>query len=305
MQLYPNTPSQFANASPADIIAFLKTPALVARRFGEILSAQQFLGIFLLQKRFTIVGGAIGVPKNEVIRAVRGAEIVTPGSEYKLTPMSAEEYEFYQAMKEGLATEVTDEQIGRLLRAPVDDAFTFLQTELVFSANDMSLGAVTTSVTNTLAAGATWTGEGIGKKVYKDALRIKARVRAQKLGYDIDTAVLPGELFAEVIPELLDILPRESGQALSDEFPTVGGITWISDDGDDVPDPLFLDRSRFGGIAREQIPTPEMVHIGGDTGVEIASIRKAEAEKTRLQARNVHVPIVTDPLAAFYLTGTE
>ncbi|WP_396645436.1 hypothetical protein [Microbacterium sp.] len=45
--------------------------------------------------------------------------------------------------------------------------------------------------------------------------------------------------------------------------------------------------------------------IGGDTGVEIASIREAKSEKTRLQARNVHVPIVTDPLAAFYLTGTE
>ena len=45
--------------------------------------------------------------------------------------------------------------------------------------------------------------------------------------------------------------------------------------------------------------------VGGDTGVEIASIRVPEAEKTRLQARNVHVPIVTDPLAGFYLTGTK
>jgi hypothetical protein len=48
-----------------------------------------------------------------------------------------------------------------------------------------------------------------------------------------------------------------------------------------------------------------MRHVGGDTGVEIAAIREGKAEKTRLQARNVHVPIVTDPLAGFYLTGTE
>lgn len=302
MQTYPLTPSQLANVTAADVIAFLKSPTLVARRFGEILTAQQFLGIYLLTKRFTIVGGSIGVPKNEVIRAQRGAEIVAPGSEYKLTPMSQEEYEFYQAVKEGLATEVTDEQIGRLLRSPVDDAFTFLQTELVFSANDMALGVISSSVTNTLAAGAAWT---TGKQVYKDALRIKARVRKQKLGYDIDTVVLPGELYAEVIPELLEILPKDDRQALTDGFPNVAGITWISDDGDDLPDPLFIDRRRFGGIAREQIPTPEMRAIGGDTGVEIASIREAKAEKTRLQARNVHVPLVTDPLAAFYLTGTE
>lgn len=302
MQTYPLTQSQLTTVTAAELIAFLKSPTLVARRFGEILQAQQFLGLFLLQKRFTITGGAIGVPINEVIRAQRGAEVVAPGAEYKLTPMSQEEYEFYSAMKDGLATEVTDEQVGRLLRQPIDDAFTFLQTELVFSANDMALGVVASSITNTMAAGATWT---TGKQVYKDALRVKAAVRRQKLGYAIDTVVLPGELYAEVIPELLEILPKDDRQALTDGFPTVAGLTWIPDDGDDITDPLFVDRRRLGGIAREQIPTPEMRPIGGDTGVEIASIRVPESEKTRLQARNVHVPIVTDPLAAFYLTGTE
>lgn len=302
MQTYPLTASQLADVSAADLVAFLKSPTLIARRFGEILQAQQFLGLFLLQGRWTITGGAIGVPINEVIRAQRGAEIVAPGGEYKLTPMSQEEYEFYSAMKEGLATEVTDEQVGRLLRQPIDDAFTFLQTELVFSANDAALGAIASSITNTVAAGGLWT---TGKQVYKDALRVKARVRKQKLGYDVDTVILPGELYAEVIPELMDILPKDSAQALTDGFPSIGGLTWLSDDGDDVADPLFLDRRRLGGIAREQIPSPEYRPIGGDTGVEIAPIREPKADKTRLQARNVHVPIVTNPLAGFYLTGTE
>lgn len=302
MQTYPLTPSQLANVSAAELIAFLKSPTLVARRLAEILQAQQFLGLFLLQGRFTITGGAIGVPINEVIRAQRGAEIVNPGAEYKLTPMSAEEYEFYSAVKEGLATEVTDEQVGRLLRQPIDEAFTFLQTELVFSANDAAMGVIASSITNTVAAGAVWT---TGKQIYKDALRVKAAVRRQKLGYDVDTVVLPSEQYAEVIPELLDVLPKDSAQVLTDGFPTIGGLTWISDDGDDLPDPLFLDRRRLGGIAREQIPSPEYRAIGGDTGVEVAAIREPKADKTRLQARNVHVPIVTNPLAGFYVTGTE
>lgn len=300
MQTYPLTSSQLQNVSAAQLIAFLKNPTLVARRFGEILQAQQFLGLFLLQKRFTITGGAIGVPVNEVIRAARGAEVVAPGGEYKLTPMSQEEYEFYSAMKDGLATEVTDEQVTNLLRQPIDDAFTFLQTELVFSANEMALGAVTSSITNTIAAGGAWTS---AKQIYKDALRVRAQVRKQKLGYDPDTVVLPGELYAEAIPELLDILPRDSAQATTDAFPNIAGMTWIPDDGDDLTDPLFVDRRRLGGIARQRIETPEMRPVPGDTGVEIASFRE-KSEKTHLQARNVHVPIVTDPLAGFYLTGT-
>lgn len=302
MNTYPLTPSQLADASAEDILAFLKSPTLVARRFAEILKAQQFLGLFLLQGRYAITGGAIGVPVNETIRAVRGAEAVAPGAEYKLTPLTDEQYEFYSAVKEGLATEITDEQIGRLQRQPVDDAFAFLQTELVFSANDAALGVVDSSVTNTTAASAAWTN---GKQIYKDALRVKQMVRAQKLGFDIDTVVLPGTLYAEVIPELLDILPKDSSQATSDAFPLIAGITWIADDGDDLSDPIFLDRGRLGGVAREQIPSPEYKAIGGDTGVEIASIREPRADKTRLQARNVHVPIVLNPLAGYHLTGTE
>ena len=302
MNVYPYTASQVTNASSAELIAFLKSPTLVARRLGEILSAQQFIGNYLLAGRYTIQGGAIAIPVNEVIRTDRGAEIVAPGGEYKLTTLSQEEYEFYAAQKEGLATEVTDEQIGRLQRQPVDDAMTFLQTELVFSANDMALGVIRSSITNARAAGGLWT---TGKQIFKEPLGVQAAVRAQKLGYNIDTVVLPGTQYAAVIPELLDILPSNDDTARSGAFPTIAGITWISDDGDDLTDPLFLDRRRLGGIARENIPSPEYRAVGGDTGVEIMTERNATREKTHIQARNSHVPLVTNPLAAFYLTGTR
>ena len=302
MKVYPYTASQLSTATAADLLVFLKSPTMVARRLGEILSAQQFIGNYLLSGRYTIQGGAIAIPVNEVIRTDRGAEIVAPGAEYKLTTLSQEEYEFYSAQKEGLATEITDEQIGRLQRQPVDDAISFLQTELVFSANDMALGVVRSSITNTRAAGGFWT---TGKQIFKDALGVQSAVRAQKLGYNIDTVVLPGTQYAEVIPELLDILPSNDDTARSGAFPTIAGITWISDDGDDLTDPLFLDRGRLGGIARENIPSPEYSAVGNDTGVEVMTERYASRETTRVQARNAHVPLVTNPLAAFYLTGTS
>lgn len=302
MLTYPFTPSQLSEATPAELLAFIKSPTLVARRLGEILDAQQFIGLFLLQGRYSIQGGAIAVPANEKIRTDRTAETVAPGAEYKLTPLSAEEYEIYTSQKQGIATEVTDEEVGRSLRQPIDDAFVFLQTELVFDANEIALGVIQSSITQTIAAGAAWTN---GKQILKDALRIRAAARRLKLGYSIDTAVLNGEMYAEVIPELLDLLPNNDDTALTGDFPTIGGITWISSDDDEFADPMFVDRRRLGGIAREKIPSPEYRQVGGDTGVEIATIREPKADKTRLQARNPHVPVVTNPLAGFVVTGTE
>jgi hypothetical protein len=301
MLTYPFTPSQVSTATAADLIAFLKSPTLVARRMGEILQAQQFIGLFLLSGRYTLQGGAIAVPANEKIRTDRTAETVAPGAEYKLTPLSAEQYEIYTASKQGIATEVTDEEVGRSLRQPIDDAFTLLQTELVFDANEIALGVIQSSVTQTLAAGGAWTN---GKQILKDALRIKAAARRLKLGYSMDTAVLNGEQYAEIIPELLDLLPDNDDTALTGAFPTIGGITWISSDDDEFEDPLFIDRRRLGGIARETIPSPEYRDVGGDTGVQVMSERVAKADKTRLQARNPHVPVVTNPLAGYVVTGT-
>ena len=56
------------------------------------------------------------------VRADRPAETVNAGAEYKLTPLSAEEYDLYQAAKDGLATEVTDELIGRNKNQPIEEA---------------------------------------------------------------------------------------------------------------------------------------------------------------------------------------
>lgn len=304
MKTYPYTPSQIKAATAAEWLAFLKSPALVARRLSEILDAQQFIGNFLFSGRYTLQGGAIAVPKNEKIRTERSAEHVNAGSEYKLTPLSAEQYEIYTGLKEGIATEVTDEEVTRSLRQPVEEAMVFLQTELVFDASEVALGVAESAVTATMAASAAWS---TGKLVLKDALRVQQKVRALKLGYSIDTAVLPGEFYAEVIPELLDVLSESdrSRVALSGEFPTIGGITWVSDDAGELSNPLFLDRRRFGGIAREDIVSPEYRDVGNDTGVQVASIREPKADKTRLQARNPHVPVVANPLAAVFVTGAD
>lgn len=305
MAIYPLTASQLAAATTAQALAFLKSPTLLSRRLSEILSAQEFIGYSLLTGRYKVEGGAIAVPKNEVIRADRPAETVNAGAEYKLTPLSAEEYDLYQATKDGLATEVTDEEVGRTKQQPIENALQFLKTELLFRANSIALAAITSKVTDTVASPANWT---TGKEIVKGVLKARADRRKLKLGFDVDTVVLTEDQYALAAPELYDMLPDNDPSIITGSFPNFLGITWMSTADSNFANPLLLDRKRLGGIAREDIPSPEYARVpamnGMDTGVEIASIREPKADKTRVQARNAHVPVVVNAKAGVFITGT-
>ena len=304
MPMYPLTTSQLNNVSAAEALAFLKSPTMVAKRFSEILNAQEFIGLSLLTGRYGMEGGVIAVPKNEVIRTDRAAETVAPGAEYKLTPLSREQYDLYMAAKRGIATEVTDEEVGRSKMQPVEDAFQLLKNELTFDANALALAAITSKVTNTIAASAAWT---TGKIIIKDVLRAKAQVRALKLGFNIDTVVLPEDDYAAVIPELLEFLER--GAIAGSGFPNMLDIDWLATADANFTNPLMVDRKRLGGIGREDIPSPEYRKVpdarGINVGIEVASVRNvALGDKTRLQARFPHVPLVVNPQAGVFITGT-
>lgn len=303
MPLYPLTLSQFTNVSALEALAFVKNPTMTARRLSEILNAQEFIGLSLLNGRYTLDNGVIAVPKNEAIRTDRRAETVAPGAEYTLTPLSREQYDMYMTAKRGIATEVVDEEVGRSKMQPIEDAMQFLKNELVFDSNSLALAAITSKVTNTIAASAAWT---TGKVIIKDVLRAKAQARALKLGFTINTVVLPEDDYAAVIPELLDYLAR--GQIAEDSFPDILNVTWMSTADANFSNPLMLDRDRLGGIGVENIPSPEYRKVpdlnGVNIGVELASIREPKADKTRLQARFPHVPVVVNPAAGLFVTGT-
>ena len=306
MAIYPLTASQLAAVTTEQALAFVKSPTLLARRLSEIMAAQEFIGLSLLTGRYTMQGGAIAVPKNAVLRADRPAETVAPGAEYKLTPLSRDQYDLYTASKNGLATEVTDEEVGRSQGQPIEDALQYLKTEVIFRANELALGVIASRVTQTLAAPEPWT---TGKAIVKGVMAAKASARKLKLGFQLDTVVLTEDQYAEVIPELLDVLPKNDQSVVSGQFPNVLGINWLSTADAEFAHPLFVDRTRLGGIAREDIPSPEyrpVPAINGlpSTGVEVASIREPKADKTRIQVRDPHVPVVVNAQAGLFMTGT-
>ena len=303
MPLYPLTPSQLNNVSVSDALAFIKSPTLMARRLSEILNAQEFIGLSLLTGRYSMEGGVIAVPKNEVIRADRSAETVAPGAEYKLTPLSKEQYDLYMASKRGLATEVTDEEVGRSKMRPIEDAAQFLKNELLFDANSLALAAITSKVTATIAASAVWNTGTPGKVIIKDVLRAQAQAKMLKQGFNIDTVVLPADDYAVVMPEIFDFLQRGSGT-----MPDLLNVAWLSTSDANFTNPLLLDRQRLGGIGREDIPSPEYRQVpdmnGINIGIELATLREPRADKTRLQARFPHVPVIVNPSAGLFITGT-
>lgn len=303
MPLYPLTPSQLNNVSVSDALAFIKSPTLMARRLSEILNAQEFIGLSLLTGRYSMEGGVIAVPKNEVIRADRSAETVAPGAEYKLTPLSKEQYDLYMASKRGLATEVTDEEVGRSKMRPIEDAAQFLKNELLFDANSLALAAITSKVTATIAASAVWNTGTPGKVIIKDVLRAQAQAKMLKQGFNIDTVVLPADDYAVVMPEIFDFLQRGSGT-----MPDLLNVAWLSTSDANFTNPLLLDRQRLGGIGREDIPSPEYRQVpdlnGINIGIELATLREPRADKTRIQARFPHVPVIVNPSAGLFITGT-
>ena len=301
MPVYPLTSSQQTKATKDQLISFLKSPAQVSRRLGEILAAQEFLSFFLLTMQgLEIKGGAIAIPRGEPLRTDRPARDVAPGAEYPLTTMSREQYEVYTALKKGLSTEVTDEEIGRSARQPIDDAMTFLKTEHIFTQDDVAMAMVKSSVTAELTATSNWT---TGKILWKDAERARMKLRQMRLGFEVNTAVLPSDLYTDVLPELVEIMGKDSGIATSGDFPNIGGITWVPDITGSITAPLFTDRQRLGGIAPENIPSPGYVKVGNGTHVEITTYRKPGSDKTVIQSRNTMVPVVVNPEAAIWVDG--
>jgi len=165
------------------------------------------------------------------------------------------------------------------------------------------LAAITSKVTATIAASAVWNTGTPGKVIIKDVLRAQAQAKMLKQGFNIDTVVLPADDYAVVMPEIFDFLQRGSGT-----MPDLLNVAWLSTSDANFTNPLLLDRQRLGGIGREDIPSPEYRQVpdlnGINIGIELATLREPRADKTRLQARFPHVPVIVNPSAGLFITGT-
>lgn len=280
----------------------LSNPRVVAKRMAT-LADQKFIADYLLTGRFVAQGGGIFYETGEEIYAADSPEAVAPGSAYPKTVLTAGEIAAAKTSKRGLGTDITDEKISREGIAFVNKGLAKLSNSVIRDVDSIAMAVIASKVTSTAAASAAWATPGA---VLETLVTLQGE-RAEGTGIDLETVVLKPAKFAKLVGMLVDkgALPREQANiVLTGNLPfSAMGFTWATSPNYGSDNPLFLDRDQLGGMADENIASPEFASYG-QSNVQVSSERAKGLDKYELRARRVTVPVVTEPLAGVTITGT-
>jgi hypothetical protein len=298
---YP-PPPQTISGDIETINRFLASPTLVARRFQTVVN-QRFIGDVLLSSRSDAANGSIVFEQNEGLYTDRPIEAVSPGAEYPVTTMSTGPATTAKVVKWGQDSYVTDEAIARSNFSAVDREMLKLANTLVKQVDSVCLSLIASSVTQTRAASAAWSSGTA--KIFQDVMLAQAVIAGLNQGYSPDTLLVDDMTYAYVIsdPTVLGAARREdaANPIYSGQFPVIGGLRILPTPNLPAAGAWVLDSTLLGGIASEQLPSPEYAQAGN--GIETLSIRDRDRDKWRLRARRVFVPYVLEPNSAIRITG--
>ena len=288
--------------SAEQIHLLLSNPRAIAKRLAT-LTDYKFIADYLLTGRFSAEGGGVFYETGEQIFAADAPEAVAPGAGYRKTVLTQGEIAAAKTDKLGIATDITDEKISRVGIQFVNKGLIRLSNAVVKDVDERAMAVIIAKVVSTSAATAAWTTAG----AVLETLVATAATRNDGTGIDLDTVVLSPTKFAKLIGILVNAaaLPREDGNIiLTGNLPfNALGFTWATSPRWTSANPLFVDREQLGGMADEDLGSPEFSSASA-VNVEVSSIRKGDLDKYVLRARRVVVPIVTEPLAGVTITGT-
>lgn len=314
MYTYAGTPAALDAALTAiQVHHLMKSPTLLARRLGDI-TRQGFIADRILTGRYQVEGGAIAYPNGvEGLYPNDDAEVVMPGSQYPLTQMDSGQLAIARTAKQGLGTHVYDEEISRLKIAAVQEGMVKLRNAIIKRVDGTALAVIASKVTATIAATAAWTGgttEANVRGLVKTIAAAKAGRHDLAVGIDPDVIVLKEGQFASAMAELLigGYLPRETagGPLNTGAWPQALGLTWMTSQYTPFADPLLIDTSLLGGMADEDIQSPDYSSApqpGANIQVHTERLTSGR-DGWLVQARRVCVPVVVEPRAGVRITGT-
>jgi hypothetical protein len=287
--------------TPEQTHLLLRNPQLISKRVAS-LSDQRFISDYLLGGRFSAEGGGIFYETGEQIFPADLSESVAPNGEYPKTVMVDGEIVSAKTDKRGLETDVTDERIKRGAQGAVDRALTKIVNGLVRDVDSIGMAVIASKVTDVYNSGA-WTSVA---NVVNALATAKANREDLALGLNLDTIALSGAQWAKVMGLFASagVLPREDGNPIvNGAFPTnLLGYTWVTSPHIVGSDPLLVDREQLGGMADEDLGSPDYVR-NGDFNVETYSKRN-DTDSYTIRARRVVVPVVLEPRAGLRITGT-
>lgn len=287
----------------AQVHLLLSNSGVVAKRIASLVD-QKFIADFLLSGRFSAQGGGIFYETGEEIFAADSPEAVAPGAEYPKTVLTQGEIAAAKTVKWGIESDITDEKIAREGITVVNRALGRLGNTVVKHVDSVAMAVIAAKVTDTAAATAAWATPG----VVLETLEAQAAARSELgTGIDLDTVLLKPAKYAKLLGIFIDkgALPREAGNAaITGNLPVeLYGWTFVTSPHYSSDNPLLLDREQLGGMADEDLGSPDYVHTG-TFGVETKSDRHRD-DKYEVRARRVTVPVVTEPKAGIAITGTN
>lgn len=287
------------------ISRFLNAPTLVARRL-RTLTEQRFIADVLLTGRFTTTSGSVLYETGETIYTGDAPQPVAPGAEYPLTTVANGVASLAATVNWGQDVPITDVAIARQNFGVVDRAMTKMVNQMVKTIDQLAMSAITTAVTQSTAAIASWSGDSAA--ILRDIARAAARIRALNLGFEADTVVVDDVTFANIISDqkFSLLLPREARDTpvFTGAFPVVAGLRILPTPNGVAGTALVLDSRALGGMADENLGGPGYVSAGG-VGVQVKTIRDDDRDRWRLRCRRVTVPIILEPAAAWKITGVS
>lgn len=277
------------------ISRFLNTPTLVQRRLRS-LAENRFIGDVILPNAVPAQGGAILYEQTESIFPDRKAESVAPGARYPTSTVGFGPAAIAAVEKWGLDAIVTDEDIRRLNRNPVDRAMTKLTNGVVQQFDSVCLAAINAAPIQSFSVPTAWL---TSTRIIRDVQVAKAQITALNQGYVPDTVVMDDATGAIISSDdkILTAMRREA----TDNIVYTGylgrllGLDFFYTPNLPIPGKAYvMDRTQVGGTGNEQPLTG-------------SSIREEDGPKVVegwvLRAKRIAVPFVQEPNAVVRIDG--
>lgn len=291
---YPPAPPTIDGQGRITVEQFLKTPTRVQRTIAD-LTAQRFLAERIFGSG-NADGGAViydQLTGSDNLYTERDVQAIEPGSEFPLTDVGELMPKVAAVSKWGGAGIVTYEAARRDARDVLNRKLTRIRNTIVRKVDTVAIAALNAAPTGG-AVGTDWsnttTRDAIG-----DIARATNTIDNLDLGYMADTVLINPtqelELFMD--KSIRDALPKESNTdnpIASGRINGLMGLTWYASNRVPLGTAYVLASTQAGSL-HDEVPLYSRV------------VDQPERERYLIQAARVTVPVVTDPLAVYKLTG--
>jgi len=290
---YPPAPPTIDGQGRITVEQFLKTPTRVQRTIAD-LTAQRFLAERIFGSG-SADGGAViydQLTGSDNLYTERDVQAIEPGSEFPLTDVGELAPKVAAVSKWGGAGIVTYEAARRDARDVLNRKLTRIRNTIVRKVDTVAIAALNAAPVGG-AVGTDWsnttTRDAIG-----DIARATNTIDNLDLGYVADTVLVNPtqelELFLD--KNIRDAVPKESASnpITSGRLNGLMGLTWYASNRVPLGTAYVLASTQAGSL-HDELPLYSRV------------VDQPERERYLIQAARVTVPVITDPLAVYRLTG--